>query len=115
MKISIIGSRNFNDYLLVESTILENLELSEIKMIISGGAVGADSLGEIFAKKYNIETKIFYPDWKLFGRAAGIIRNKDIINNCDIVFAFWDGKSKGTKNSLDIAKKVNKKCVLKII
>lgn len=115
MNISVVGSRTISDYCLIESTILETLELGDIDLVVSGGAAGVDSLGELFAKKYDIKTKIFYPDWEKFGRAAGMIRNKDIIINSDVVFAFWDGKSKGTKSSIDIAKKENKRCILKII
>jgi hypothetical protein len=113
MRIAVIGSRTITDYDLVEKTILEHLKISEISLVVSGGAKGADTLGELFAKKHNLETKILYPDWKKFGRSAGFIRNKDIINECDIVFAFWNGASRGTKNSLDIAERMHKKIILK--
>lgn len=75
---------------------------------MSGGAKGADSLAERFAKENNIETMIFPADWDKYGKNAGYIRNKDIISNSDIVIAFWDGKSKGTKISIDLAKQSSK-------
>jgi hypothetical protein len=111
MRAAIIGSRSFNNYKLVLETLLgyENT----ITVIVSGGAKGADTLGERWAKEKNKETLIFYPDWGKYGRSAGFIRNKDIIENSDIVFAFWDGKSKGTKSSIDLTIKLNKE--LKII
>ena len=74
---------------------------------MSGGANGADKLGEKFAKDNNIETEIYLPDWNKFGKKAGYIRNKLIIENCDEVIAFWNGKSAGTKITIDIAKKLN--------
>ena len=107
MKIAIIGSRTFNDYELVCKTIKE-LKLETMTYMVSGGAKGADSLGEQYAKEHNIPCKIFKPDWNTYGKSAGFVRNKDIINACDIVVAFWDGKTKGTEHSIMLAKRSNK-------
>lgn len=103
MKLAIVGSREFTDYQFLEDSILE-WAIEPIELIISGGARGADSLAEQFAAKWNIPTQIFIPDWDRFGRAAGMIRNKDIIENADCVIAFWNGTSKGTANSIQYAK-----------
>lgn len=109
MKLAVIGSRTFDDFDLV----VEKLDEYDFDLLISGGAKGADSLGEKYAKEKCIETLIFKPDWKKYGRAAGFVRNKLIIESCDVVIAFWDGKSKGTANSLKIAEKLEKKiCVI---
>lgn len=108
MKIAVIGSRTFNDYNLLEKELNIFRAHLNINQIISGGAKGADSLAEKYAKNKKIETLIFKPDWKKYGRGAGFVRNKLIIENCDYVVAFWDKKSKGTKNSLETAKKLNK-------
>lgn len=106
MKLAIIGSRSFNNYdYLVR--VLEPYK-SKIDLVISGGAKGADSLGELWAKENNIETLIFLADWDKNGKAAGFIRNKDIIENCDCCIAFWDGSSKGTKHSLSLCDKLDK-------
>jgi hypothetical protein len=85
--------------------LLKQLPLS--KKIVSGGAIGTDKLGEKFAEDNNIETEIYLPNWNKFGKKAGYIRNKLIIENCDEVIAFWNGKSPGTKLTIDIAKKLN--------
>ena len=106
MKLAVIGSRGFFDYPLLLERVTEIMP----KLIVSGGAKGADLLAEKAAKALNIPTLIFLPDWNLHGRKAGFIRNEDIIKNADVVLAFWDGESKGTKNSIDIAKKLKKKC-----
>jgi len=107
MKLAIIGSRTFNDY----SLLKEKLDpyVSKITHVISGGAKGADSLGEKWAIENNIETIIFYADWNKHGKKAGFIRNEDIIKNCDKCVAFWDGESKGTAHSLSLCEKYNKK------
>jgi len=96
-KIAIIGSRTFNDYELLVSTMESYKDY--ISVIVSGGAKGADSLGERWAKENNIETDIYYPDWDKYGKKAGFLRNKQIVENSDGVIAFWDGESKGTQHS----------------
>jgi hypothetical protein len=107
MKLAIIGSRTFNDYFFLKEKL--DPYVSKITQVISGGANGADFLGEKWAKENNIETMIFYADWKKYGKRAGFIRNEYIINNCDLCVAFWDGKSKGTSHSLSLCEKYNKK------
>lgn len=116
MKIAIVGSRTFNDYAKLSEILNYFIEESGVCnfniTIISGGARGADSLGELYANNNNICTLIFKADWEKYGKAAGMIRNKDIVNNADVVIAFWDGESKGTKNSIDLAKKLNKQLLI---
>jgi predicted Rossmann fold nucleotide-binding protein DprA/Smf involved in DNA uptake len=106
-KLAIVGSRNFDDYAMLNEKLTPYKNI--VELVVSGGAKGADSLGEKWAKENNIPVKIFHPDWKKYGRAAGPIRNKEIINNADVVIAFWDGKSSGTKSSIELAKKAGKK------
>lgn len=102
MKIAVVGSRTFSDNDLL-SSILNKFD-KKIITIISGGAAGADKLAENWADKNNVKKIICKPDWKKYGRKAGILRNKDIVEKSDQVIAFWDGKSRGTKNSIDRAK-----------
>jgi hypothetical protein len=109
MKVGVIGSRSFKDYLLLEKT----LNKLEISTIISGGAIGADTLAEFYANKHGIEKLIFKPDWSI-GKSAAAIRNYKIVENSDIIVAFWDGVSKGTKMTIKMAESKNIK-VLKII
>jgi hypothetical protein len=71
---------------------------------LNGGAKGADSYGEYYAKERGIPVTIFLPDWNTYGKKAGYIRNKLIVESSDLVIAFWDRVSKGTKHSIDIAK-----------
>lgn len=105
MKVAVIGSRSFIDKDLLYKTLdqVENKSL-----IVSGGTAGTDRLGEKYALDKSIPVKIFKPDWNTFGIRAGFIRNELIIKEAELVIAFWDGKSKGTKHSLDLAKKYNK-------
>ena len=105
MRVAVVGSRSFAD----EKMMFAELDkLQGISLIVSGGARGADRMGEAYAAKRNIPTKIFLPDWNQFGKSAGFRRNNDIIENADFVLAFWDGKSPGTKSSIDLAKRARK-------
>lgn len=101
MIVAVIGSRNFQDFSLLEATLSS---LPEITQIVSGGAKGADSLAEIFANQRHISVVVIKPDWKQYGKGAGIVRYRKIIEVADMVVAFWDGKSKGTSSSLSMAK-----------
>lgn len=108
MKVAVIGSRIFDDYELVKET-LSNIDIT---LLVSGGAKGADSLGERYANENNITTLIFKPDWKKHGPAAGPIRNTDIVNNADTIIAFWNGESRGTKDSITKAEKLGKEVII---
>jgi hypothetical protein len=112
MKIAVVGSRSFNstqeNLKIVEDFILSKIKISDIEEVISGGAKGADTLAEMFAASNNLRIKIFPANWLKYGKSAGFIRNKEIIAAADIVFAFWDECSKGTKNDIELAKQQNK-------
>lgn len=113
-KIAIVGSRSFNNYAKLKEFINNTLDEEGINVthVVSGGAKGADSLGEKYADEYALEKIIFQADWDKYGKSAGFRRNVDIIKNCDICFAFWDGESHGTKHDIDLCKQYNKKCFI---
>jgi len=109
MKVGIIGSRGFNNYELVKEVMGDYLNRDNelnCELVVSGGAKGADTLGEQWAKENNIPTLIFKPEWDKYGKSAGFRRNQDIVKNCDMVVAFWDGVSKGSKSSIDLCVKL---------
>lgn len=112
MKIAIVGSRTFNDYPLLEKVISDNIKIEDIDLVISGGAKGADRLGERFATINKIEKQIFYPDWNRYGKQAGFLRNIKIVRNADLIFAFWDGQSKGTEHTINLCQEHGKKCII---
>lgn len=111
MNIAVVGSRSFTDYEMLEFTLDYGIAVMrpDSVTIVSGGAIGADQFAEKYAEKRKYDTKIFLPDWKKYGKSAGFKRNKDIIDNCDVLVAFWDGESKGTKHTIDLARAAKKK------
>ncbi len=110
MNIAIVGGRDFNDFELLKKTLVNFMGGNQtfLNAIVSGGAKGADTLAEKFADDNNIKKIIFKPNFIKYGRAATLKRNTEIVENSDIVFAFWDGKSKGTLDSINKAKKMEK-------
>lgn len=73
--------------------------------IISGGAKGTDTLAKEYALTNNIPLVEFLPEYEKYGKRAPILRNIQIVDNCDYIIAFWDGYSRGTKFTIDYAKK----------
>ena len=113
MKIAVVGSRNFPSKKFVQDTVFMYLHDCGFKCeFVSGGARGVDTWAEEVAHSCNmgagIPCKIFKADWDKHGKSAGFMRNEKIINEADLVLAFWDGTSNGTKHSIDLARK-NKK------
>lgn len=71
--------------------------------VISGGANGADKLGEKWAEYMGFPVRQYLPDWEGHGKKAGILRNVEMAKVGDVLLAFWDGESKGTKHMIDEA------------
>lgn len=106
MKLAIVGSRSLKDYKIVKNAV-DSL-CTEVTEIVSGGARGVDSFAERYASEHDIPTVIFKPDWAKYGKRAGFIRNKDIVERADFVLAVWDGESRGTLDSINHARKLGK-------
>lgn len=111
MKIAIIGSRDFKNKSLLDETMQKLLLQHNITHIVSSGARGADTLGVQWANKQNIETIVFNPDFKK-RKNAYHFRNRQIIKESDIVVAFWNGHSTGTKYTINFAKTLEKETII---
>lgn len=107
-KIAIVGSRSFKNYQAVKS-VLDCIRSTKNISIVSGGARGADFLGKRYAIEHELEYMEFPAMWDVYGKRAGFMRNTDIVNYSDEVIAFWDQKSRGTKDTIEKAKKCGKK------
>ena len=91
MKVAIIGSREFDNFDITPYIPKETTE------IISGGAVGVDTVAKEYALAHNIKYTEFLPEYNTHGRVAPLIRNLSIVRSADHVIAFWNGESNGTK------------------
>ena len=103
MKLAIVGSRGIR---------IENLEefIPEgIDEIVSGGAKGIDECAAEYAREKGIKLTEFLPEYERFGRAAPLKRNGRIAEYADEAIAFWDGRSRGTKFTIDAFERLGKR------
>lgn len=110
-RVIIAGGRNFSNYRLLKDKcfkILSNKIVTDNVVIISGGARGADMLGERFAKELGLQLLLFPAEWDKYGKSAGYKRNLTMSENADALIAFWDGKSRGTRHMIDIMVEADK-------
>ena len=108
----VAGSRSFSDRSLMYNKLDYYLQNQDNVLIVHGGANGADKCAAMYAKDRNIKTKVFLPDWNKYGKKAGILRNKEMFKYASKFqnrgcVVFWDGKSKGTKNDIELSEKYN--------
>lgn len=103
MKVIIAGSRTITRELIIVDAV--HASKFEIIEVVSGGARGVDKLGERYAESLNLPLKRLPANWNKYGLKAGYLRNVEMANYADALIAVWDGKSRGTKMMIDIAKK----------
>src|ERR1700741_2286379 len=111
MRVLVCGSRHFNDYEVARG-VLDSIH--GISAIIHGGARGADSMGARYAEICDIPVQRFDALWDVYGRRAGPVRNAKMLREGtpDLVVAFWDGKSPGTRHMIAIAKEAGVKTIV---
>ena len=102
MKLLIAGSRS------ITSFDLSPYVLREVDTVICGGAEGIDALAEQYADLHRLSKYVIRPQYNIYGRAAPIKRNEQMVDMADAVLIVWDGSSTGTKHTLQYAKKANK-------
>lgn len=115
-KVIIAGSRGFSNYKLLKEKCNEYLREKRKEyniIIISGGARGADTLGEKYAQEEGFSLEVFPANWNKFGKSAGFRRNEQMAEVADALIAFWDGKSNGTKHMIEIME--NKKLLVRVV
>ena len=99
MKVIIAGSRTIKDFKAVINAV--NNSKFEITEVVCGGAKGVDDLGLKWAMDNNKNLKIFMADWKVYGKSAGPIRNKQMADYCDQAIIICNNKSSGAMNMID--------------
>jgi hypothetical protein len=105
MKVIIAGGRTFSDYELLKEKCDKFLENQTNVEIVSGTANGADKLGERYAKEKGYKIVQFPAQWNTWGKSAGYKRNTEMAQYADMLIAFWDSESRGTKHMIDLAHK----------
>jgi len=108
MKVAVVGSRDFPDLAKVEAVMDEIIQNELHIEIVSGGARGVDQEAERIARGWSTKVIVIPAEWDKFGKGAGMIRNRQIVELADRVIAFWDGESPGTRNTIGTALKAKK-------
>lgn len=101
MKVAVIGSRGIT----VDN--LEDYLPEDVTEIVTGGAKGVDTCAEEYALAHNIKLTKFLPEYSKYRKSAPLKRNIQIIEYSDLVLAFWDGSSRGTKYVIDNCNKLD--------
>lgn len=118
IRVIIAGGRDFDNFPLLMNNCIEILSeetkeddsIDKIR-IVSGNARGADRLGEEYARISHYDVSRFPAAWDIYGKSAGYRRNAEMAKfaseegNVGVLIAFWDGKSRGTKHMIDLAKR----------
>lgn len=102
-KVIIAGGRDFTNTEILFQNCDEILKEYQGIEIVSGTAKGADKMGEFYANQRGYSVKRFPAQWDKYGKSAGYVRNKEMSDYGDLLIAFWDGSSKGTKNMIELA------------
>ena len=107
--------------LICGSRSIKNLQISRYirpsscGAIVHGGAIGTDSIADSWAKANNIETIVYKPNYKIYGKRAPLVRDEEMVEFADVVICFWNGKSRGSKYTCDYAKKIGRKVIIHLI
>lgn len=103
MRTIIAGSRGFTNIQDVRDAIIKSGFL--ITTVLSGTAKGVDRLGEQWARENQCFCERYPADWDRHGAAAGPIRNEEMANVAEALVAVWNGRSRGTRHVIEVAKK----------
>lgn len=109
MRILITGSRDWTDKQLLANKLFEITGCytkDEIVVVHGGCPTGADAMAEQLCQNYGIATEVYPADWNKHGKAAGPIRNQQMVDlGADICLAFPKGESRGTRHCMRAAEK----------
>lgn len=108
MIVAIVGSRGGLPWARVRLEIRELVARPEVTGVVSGGAGGVDSIARAEAIAAGKPLTEFLADWKTYGKRAGFVRNPDIVAAVAEVHAWWNGTSRGTAHTIELARKAGK-------
>lgn len=101
MNLAIVGSRNFCDYAVFCNVVNTWIETNGVpQTVVSGAARGADTLAARYAREHNIELIEHRANWREHGKAAGPLRNTQIVESATHMLAFPSRTGRGTQDSI---------------
>jgi len=105
VRVAIVGSR---DYPNLEEVREYVMSLPDDTVVVTGGARGVDKTAEVAARERGLKVVVHEAEWNKYGKAAGPMRNRVVVEDCDKLVAFWDEVTPGTKNVISQASKAGK-------
>lgn len=105
MRIAIVGSRDYPDLEQVRQYVAS---LPAETIVLTGGAHGVDKVAEQEARRLGLQCAVFIAEWDAQGKIANLRRNREIVEHCDKLVAFWDGRSRGTAETIRLAEEMGK-------
>lgn len=107
IRLGVVGSRKFDHREVLFWFLDRYAEEFHVDLIVSGGAKGADTLAEEWAKENGVATRIFLPDYTYYGKAAPFVRNASIVDSCERLVAFYatPEKTPGTSHTVQLARR----------
>lgn len=111
MKLAVVGCRWFLDQEVFNAGMRDAL-LLPWETIVTGDATGVDAMARDMEGIRDLKVIVFRADWEKNGRAAGPIRNREIVEACNQMLAYWDGKSPGTKDAITQCVQAGKKVTI---
>lgn len=115
-RLLVCGDRNYTDWQRIQKEIKKLADTEGVEVIIQGGASGADHAAALAAKFFKIPCEEYPAQWRKFGRAAGPIRNAQMLSegNPSLIYAFhdWLEGSKGTKDMVEKGRRAGIKVVV---
>lgn len=126
MRIGVVGSRDWKDEAQVRALVASlPIIYGDDFTLVSGGAYrrtkeflaknpgtpiegGVDYWAELQAQEAGFKMDIMHAQWSMYGKIAGMLRNQDLVDSCDKVYIFWDGKSPGSRHLIKYCKKQKK-------
>jgi len=97
------GGRAYEGDAEAEDQFKKVLQLVDAQVLRHGGCSGADEFADDVARRMRLIVEIYEADWSTYGRAAGPIRNRTMVNGADVLIAMPGGR--GTADCIRAAKK----------
>ena len=107
LKIAVIGSRGFSNYEFFKEKLeylIQNIK-EDIQFVSGGAKSGGDALIKRYCQENNLPLIEFLPDYNQYGKGATHVRNSRIVEFSDCLIAFFNGSSRGTKSTINKARK----------
>lgn len=114
MKTAVVGSKSVTDFQIIKDVINKPINLFEWKIteIVIGGVDYCDLGAALWARQNKVPIRIFQPNWKQWGKRAGLMRNIEIVNYADAIIILCEEDVEAFRNLINMAREKHRKIYL---